>query len=215
MLWSWRNQGPGNPTGVPLIPKSRREKDSKGHSKTLSQSWPDTCLPPWLPHTLAPRTNHFSVIFFGSSLKCSSQNRLCHGWNKHVEPRNTAACRAEESTRHGPLTRTMGSHKSVLSPGLCLFLRTWEVGLWEFWGPVQLCDLSKLPIEGKTPELPVQKRSSFALHSVAKGPERGYLLACIETKVIKHTAQSMLGSVLPSPSRSIQEVVSALAEERT
>lgn len=53
----------GNPTSVPLVPKGRREKDSKGQAKTLPQSWPETCLPPWLPHPLTPIADHFFCDF--------------------------------------------------------------------------------------------------------------------------------------------------------
>ena len=115
--------------------------------------------------------------------------------------------RGWESTRRGPPTRSMGSGKSVPSLGLGFFPLPWEVGAWNFWGPSRLCDLSKLPTERKTPELPVQKKPPFfSLHSAAKGRERGDLLmANIETKehpfaysLIKHWV-SNLCSVLCCP----------------
>lgn len=54
-----------------------------------------------------------------------------------------------------------------------------SVGLW---GPLWLCDLSKLPTERKTPEPPVEQPPSFSLHSAAKGGERGDVEANTETK---------------------------------
>lgn len=50
------------------------------------------------------------------------------------------------------------------------------------WGPLWLCDLSKLPTERKTPEPPVEQPPSFSLHSAAKGGERGDVEANTETK---------------------------------
>lgn len=63
---------------------------------------------------------------------------------------------------------------------LPLNLRGESLGIW---GSFQLYDLNKLSIEGKIPELAVQKKPlSFLLHSVAKGWARGKLLANTETK---------------------------------
>lgn len=73
-------------------------------------------------------------------------------------------------------------------------------------------------------ELQVQKKASFLLRGTAKGWERGDLpMADTETKgypfpcsLSKHlqSVQSLLGALLPFPSRSIQGVLNAVAEAR-
>lgn len=109
------NQGAGNPSGVPLVPKSRREKDSKGQAKTLSQSWPETCLPPWLHHALAPRTSHFSVISL-AHLSDVPESEQAVPWLKQTCWRSKQGWpRGQGSPGHRSPARSVGSGKSAYS----------------------------------------------------------------------------------------------------
>lgn len=110
---------------------------------------------------LSSKSRPFFCDFLAHLLNIPELGQAVPWLNKPVEQINKAGC---------------GAGKSVLSLDLGFFLRPREVGAWDCWGPFLRCDLSKLPMERKTPELPGQREPpSFSLHGAAKGWEKGDL----------------------------------------